>query len=264
MRLEKIGLTAVLAAVVMLSGCGFAVRKSAAVGFRLSGTQKHGSIIPAGAESGGSSPATAADHVEPAQDDDSVCMAPCDGHAMGIGESVTAVRNTISTRWQLFKTWFVTTYRKNTRWPEPYESLAEQGYRDQFRAQAEAGRQYVVGLFGYHFEPGTGRLNQAGRQRLDSVLRGMPPGLSTIYVEAAPTPNETEQRLEAVRAALQHHSLGSNGIEVALLREGPAATSGAEASRAARNLTESVGTFPRWMDRNTRINGQQNNQGSQQ
>ncbi len=241
-----------------LPGCGLAVRKSAMVGVQLgdAGAAK-GKIRPAVAE-GATSGAAASGATDSVVHDSHAEGA--EGGTSHVPGHLTVLFNTAEAHWHAFKTWFIRSYHRSTRWPRPYVTLSEAAFRDQWDVQANAGQKYVLGLFDFHFEAGSGNLNAAGRRRLLDLLRSMPPNTRTIYVQAARSAAETEQRVRAVRMAVEQSPLLHAPVEVAVLSDAPAPISGPEASKAARNLVESVGEFPRWMDRNTRINNDQQRQ----
>lgn len=250
---------AVLMLALSVPGCGVAVRKTAALGVRLGATQQkqEQTVRLAGLEEPTEAPSDATS-TTPEREADT--PEACPGPAKNSHGMMATFRHTVVNRWHVFKTWFITSYRKTQRWPEPYATLAERAYRDPFDVQANAGRKYSLGLFDHHFIAGSGQLNAVGKRRLLEILRSLPPGTDTLYVQPALSQSETDARVAAVRRFVEHTPLAPEGLDVALLSDMPGPISGPEATRAARNLAESVGTFPRWMDRNTRINGQQQNQ----
>ena len=89
------------------------------------------------------------------------------------------------------------TKRRNC-WPEPFISCDRAAVRSPFVVQVANGwrRQNMLGEF--HFEPGTGQLNEAGRLKVRWILTTGPQQHRLIYVHVAEKGEETTARLAAV------------------------------------------------------------------
>ena len=90
------------------------------------------------------------------------------------------------------------TKRRNC-WPEPFVSGGRASVRAPFVLQVANGwrRQNMLGEF--HFEPGSGQLNEAGRLKVRWILFTGPQQHRLIYVHVAEKNEETAARLAAVQ-----------------------------------------------------------------
>ena len=90
------------------------------------------------------------------------------------------------------------TKRRNC-WPEPFISCDRASVRSPFVVQVANGwrRQNMLGEF--HFEPGTGQFNEAGRLKVRWILTTGPQQHRLIYVHVAEKDEETTARLAAVQ-----------------------------------------------------------------
>jgi hypothetical protein len=70
-------------------------------------------------------------------------------------------------------------------WPERYNYLARQSVRGTFNAQAMNGHILDQTVWNQHFEPGTDRLNDAGRAHLKYLARRMPAPDPQVFVQPA-------------------------------------------------------------------------------
>jgi hypothetical protein len=90
------------------------------------------------------------------------------------------------------------TKRRNC-WPDPFISGDRASVRSPFVIQVANGwrRQNMLGEF--HFEPGSGQLNEAGRLKVRWILTTGPQQHRLIYVHVAEKNEETAARLAAVQ-----------------------------------------------------------------
>ncbi len=90
------------------------------------------------------------------------------------------------------------TKRRNC-WPEPFIGADRASVRAPFAIQVANGwrRQNMLGEF--HFEPGSGQLNEAGRLKVRWILTTGPQQHRLIYVHVAEKNDETAARLAAVQ-----------------------------------------------------------------
>ncbi len=269
MRTDRMVMAAVSIALLttVQSGCGLALRKTAYVGFRVAEQPTDGPVVPAANET----PAESADRQRRFQE----TAAPHAHHKHvaeqshyhdpglihTVGGATRAWLNTAQLKWQRFKAWYIHAYRTTARWPEPYRMLAERAFYDPWDVQAHAGKRFRFGLFDYHFVAGTGELNEMGQRRLGQILRELGPGDREIYVQAALSRAETEERIETVKAALKRSPIAPTDLAIVTIKDAPASMTGEESQRAIQQLTETVGRFPRWMDRNVRMRRSNNSGG---
>jgi hypothetical protein len=84
-------------------------------------------------------------------------------------------------------------------WPAPFSATDRVAARVPFAMMVANGwrRQNMLGEF--HFEPGTGQLNEAGRLKVRWILTAGPEQHRLIYVHMADSNTETSARLAAVQ-----------------------------------------------------------------
>jgi hypothetical protein len=92
-----------------------------------------------------------------------------------------------------------TEIKRRQCWPEPFVSADRATVRAPFVTMVANGwrRQNMLGEF--HFEAGTGQLNEAGRLKVRWILTAGPQQHRLIYVHIADTNEETSARLAAVK-----------------------------------------------------------------
>ncbi len=90
------------------------------------------------------------------------------------------------------------TKRRNC-WPDPFIGWDRAAVRSPFVTQVANGwrRQNMLGEF--HFEPGSGQLNEAGRLKVRWILTTGPQQHRLIYVHVAERNEETAARMAAVQ-----------------------------------------------------------------
>ncbi len=88
---------------------------------------------------------------------------------------------------------------RNNCWPEPFIHGDRAAVRAPFVIQVANGwrRQNMLGEF--HFEPGSGQLNEAGRLKVRWILTTGPQQHRLIYVHVAERNEETAARMAAVQ-----------------------------------------------------------------
>ena len=249
-------------------GCAVGLRKTAYVGFRVAEQPAEAEVVPAAGERPADAappenkqrtgPSSGAQSEQPAHTHSE--HAAVSGH--GLADVAHGWFNTAQLKWHQFKAWYVKAYHSTARWPRPYATLSERAFYDAWDVQAHAGKKFRFGLFDYHFVAGTGELNEMGQRRVGQILRELGPEDREIFVQAALSRAETEDRIRNVRAAIQRSPIAPDNVAVVMIKDAPASVTGEEARRAIRQLTESGGRFPRWMDRNVRMRRSNSSGGS--
>ena len=98
--------------------------------------------------------------------------------------------------------------------------------------QANAGRAAHAAVHGFHFDPATHALTDAGREHLRvAVLAAHHTGGAPIAVAAAGTPTDSEARMNAVRIAVAELGAPHLGGNVTLSTVPPAARPALEIER---------------------------------
>jgi hypothetical protein len=89
--------------------------------------------------------------------------------------------------------------KRRNCWPEPFVGSDRASVRAPFVTQVANGwrRQNMLGEF--HFEPGSGQLNEAGRLKVRWILLTGPQQHRLIYVHVAEKNEETAARMAAVQ-----------------------------------------------------------------
>ena len=84
-------------------------------------------------------------------------------------------------------------------WPEPFDTADRQAARMPFAAMVNNGweRQNLLGEF--HFEVGSGQLNEAGRTKVRWIFQSAPKQHRVAYVHIAITQAETDARMASVQ-----------------------------------------------------------------
>jgi hypothetical protein len=84
-------------------------------------------------------------------------------------------------------------------WPEPFDTADRQAARMPFAAMVHNGweRQNLLGEF--HFEAGSGQLNEAGRTKVRWIFQSAPKQHCVAYVHIAATQTETDARVASVQ-----------------------------------------------------------------
>jgi hypothetical protein len=84
-------------------------------------------------------------------------------------------------------------------WPEPFAATDRSAARMPFAAMVANGweRQNLLGEF--HFEPVSGRLTEAGRNKVRWIFLSAPPQHRVAYVHVAEGKTETDARMASVR-----------------------------------------------------------------
>jgi hypothetical protein len=84
-------------------------------------------------------------------------------------------------------------------WPEPFVAPDRATVRAPFVKQVANGWRRENMLGQYHFDPDSGQLNEAGRNKVRWILTGGPQQHRIIYVHTADKDGETTARVAAVR-----------------------------------------------------------------
>jgi hypothetical protein len=84
-------------------------------------------------------------------------------------------------------------------WPKPFVCPDAEAAFAPFEVQVENGWKGQNTLEGYHFEPGSGRVTEAGRLKVEWIVIHAPEQHRAIYVERAGTAQETVVRIQAVQ-----------------------------------------------------------------
>jgi hypothetical protein len=90
-------------------------------------------------------------------------------------------------------------YHRNQCWPLPFNCLDQQSVRAPFALQVANGWQLQTTIREDHYEPGSEKLNAAGRRHVHWILNEPPPSWRIIYVQRGESPRQTARRLDAVR-----------------------------------------------------------------
>ncbi len=92
----------------------------------------------------------------------------------------------------------VVDFHRNNCWPEPFMQADREATRIPFNAMVANGWRLQNALTDHHFEPTTGRLNEAGKLKAYRILTEVPKQHRTIYVLRAKSAEETAARLDGV------------------------------------------------------------------
>ena len=105
-------------------------------------------------------------------------------------------------------------------WPLPYTCRDRAYVRGLAAMQASAGRAAHAAVHGYHFDPATHALTDAGREHLRVAVRAAHfAGSAPIAVDAAGSPEDSESRMDAVRVAVAELGAPHLGGNVRLSHE---------------------------------------------
>ncbi|MCA9260216.1 MAG: hypothetical protein KDA61_13485 [Planctomycetales bacterium] len=94
---------------------------------------------------------------------------------------------------------FWNSYMQGAMWPTQYVQAPRNSICSTFEIMARNGwrRQNLLGQ--YHFKAGTGELTDAGRLKAHWVLTQAPVERRTVFIERAPSDEETAKRVAAVQ-----------------------------------------------------------------
>ena len=103
-------------------------------------------------------------------------------------------------------------------WPLPYTCRDRAYVRGLANMQVAAGRAAHAAVHGFHFDPATHALTDAGREHLRVAVQAahFAGGAAPIAVDAAATPDASELRLNAVRVAVAELGAPHLGGDVTL------------------------------------------------
>jgi hypothetical protein len=90
---------------------------------------------------------------------------------------------------------------RNNAWPEAFIPADRYSVRAPFATCVANGWRAQNTLVDYHFDDETGRLNEAGTLRVQSILIYTPPAYRTVFLVRGPTPENTAARLASVQEA---------------------------------------------------------------
>jgi hypothetical protein len=103
-------------------------------------------------------------------------------------------------------------FHDNLMWPKQYIHPSRRGICAAFAIQANNGWRRNNLLGKYHFNPEDQQLSDAGKAKVDWILTQAPPERRSIFVERAPEPQETANRIQAVQDLAS--TTGSHGAPV--------------------------------------------------
>lgn len=96
------------------------------------------------------------------------------------------------------KSTFIHGYYDAHYWPYPYRQQDRNTVRGITEICAQSGWMTATTLYDYHFED-SGKLNRAGRMRLQWIVQNAPAQRRHAYVQAAISPQESQARLASVQ-----------------------------------------------------------------
>ena len=117
-------------------------------------------------------------------------------------------------------------YRSHYRshcWPQPYNLMDRQSVRSPFQMMVANGWQMQNMIRSEHFEPGSERLNEAGRRQVQWVLTRTLQSQRVLFVQPGDSPRQTARRLAAVEKRARLMEKDDAGVEVVLATVAPPA-----------------------------------------
>ena len=89
-------------------------------------------------------------------------------------------------------------YRANVQWPAQYVPAARRSVYSAYAAMTNNGwrRQNLLG--GYHFDPETNELTQAGKLKVNWILTQTPQHRRSVFVERGATMEQTASRVASI------------------------------------------------------------------
>ncbi|MBN2292898.1 MAG: hypothetical protein JXM70_10765 [Pirellulales bacterium] len=90
-------------------------------------------------------------------------------------------------------------FKRNNCWPRPFIWADRQAVREPFVIMVRKGWQRENTLGEYHFDPVTGKLNEAGRRRVHWIVNQGIPERHAIFVHKAMHPEMTLARVDSVQ-----------------------------------------------------------------
>jgi hypothetical protein len=101
-------------------------------------------------------------------------------------------------------------------WPERYNFMSRSSVREMSIAQSDMGHKLDQTIWDHHFDPGTDRLNPAGRDHLLYLSRRMPVPDYQLWLQFPHDVNKDRdaliaKRKDAIRAFLTTQTLANNG-----------------------------------------------------
>jgi hypothetical protein len=100
--------------------------------------------------------------------------------------------------------------KRRNCWPEPFVYADRETYRQTMAIQNSAGWERQNLLSEFHFLPGGGELNEAGRMRVQWILSESPETRRQIYVHRANSPQETSARMQSVQRLVDQSAYVNN------------------------------------------------------
>ena len=91
-------------------------------------------------------------------------------------------------------------FARRNCWPQPFVSYDQQAVREPFELMIARGWERQNMLHDAYFEDGRSALTEAGRLKLKWILTEVPAPHRIVYVRRADDPQDTQARLESVRA----------------------------------------------------------------
>ncbi len=90
-------------------------------------------------------------------------------------------------------------YRRNNCWPEPFVYDDREAVKAPFGVMVAKGWRSQNTLMDHHFSLENGELNDAGRQKVRSILLNTPPAHRAVYVLRGANADATAARVDAVQ-----------------------------------------------------------------
>ncbi len=105
---------------------------------------------------------------------------------------------------------------RNHCWPQPFNLMDRQAVIMPFGLMVQNGWQKRNTIGSPYYQRETGKLNEAGKWHVRSIMTPMPLH-PVLYVQPARTERETSERLEAVRRAARQYATGREAVQVVLV-----------------------------------------------
>lgn len=97
-------------------------------------------------------------------------------------------------------TGFCCEWEMNVDWPHPFVCHDRIAVYNPINRMIKKGWNLQNTLSDYHFEEGTSKLNEAGRQKLLTILTAAPKKYRSIYVLRSEDPEQTAARIQTVQS----------------------------------------------------------------
>ncbi len=94
-------------------------------------------------------------------------------------------------------------FYRNNAWPQTFIARDRLAVCAPFIIMAENGWIHQSTLTGFHFDPATQQLTEAGRLKIQSILTQHPDPFRTVYLVPGANSEETQARMNAVKETVQ-------------------------------------------------------------